>query len=104
MAGRIIGALVTGAAGALLVYLGQLVWKKEKITLLHEYHRDKVAPENNRAFCRLSGTGLTVMGAALVLSAALFGITESPYSFICFAAGFALGLGMLITAGRRYNR
>ncbi|MCR4577441.1 MAG: DUF3784 domain-containing protein [Clostridiales bacterium] len=104
MAGRIIGALIMAAVGALLVYLGILVRNKEKITLLNEYHRDKVAPENRRAFCRLSGSGLILMGAALAVTAALFGATESPCSFICFAAGFSVGLGMLVTAGRRYNR
>ena len=52
MAGMIVGVLVTGGAGILIAWLGWLVWKKEKLTLLHDYHTDKVSPENRPAFCK----------------------------------------------------
>ena len=104
MAGIIVGVLVTGTAGILIAWLGWLVWKKEKLTLLHDYHTDKVSPENRPAFCKLSGIGLIVIGAGALLSAALMGITQSACSFICFAVFFAAGLAMLVKAGRKYNR
>ena len=93
MIGKIIGVSVTGAVGALLAVFGWLIWKKEKITLLHDYHTDKVAPENRKAFCTLSGIGILVIGIGL----------ESAASFLCFAAAFIAGLALLITAGRKYN-
>ena len=104
MIGRIIGVLTTGGVGVLLVVLGVLLWKKEMITLLHDYHVDKVSQEDKKAFCKLSGIGLIIPGAGLVLSAILLGITDSAWSFLCFAVSFPVGLGMLIAAGRKYNR
>ena len=104
MFGKIAGVLVTGAVGIVIARLGWLVWKKEKITLLHDYHTNKVSPEDKSAFCKLSGTGLMAIGAGAVISAALLGFTESACSFVGFAAGFAAGLAMLVRAGRKYNR
>ena len=104
MIGRIIGVLTTGGVGVLLVVLGVLLWKKEMITLLHDYHVNKVSQEDKKAFCKLSGIGLIIPGAGLVLSAILLGITDSAWSFLCFAVSFPVGLGMLIAAGRKYNR
>ena len=81
-----------------------LLWKKEMITLLHDYHVDKVSPENRTAFCKLSGIGLIVIGLGLLITAVLLGITDSAYSFICFGVGFAAGLFALIAAGMKYNQ
>lgn len=104
MIGIIIGSAVCGAVGIVLLILGLLVWKKEKIDLLHDYHIDRVAPENKTAFCRLSGIGIVLIGAGLILTAAVFALTESVHSFLIFAAGMAAGLALLITAGVKYNR
>ncbi len=54
--------------------------------------------------CTLSGIGLLVTGISLVITAVLLGITDSPASFLCFAAGLIAGLALLITAGVKYNR
>ena len=104
MIAKIIGILTAGGVGVLLVVLGVLIWKKERITLMHDYHVDKVSQEDKKAFCKLSGIGLIVSGTGLVLSAVLLGVTDSGWSFLCFAVSFPVGLGMLIAAGRKYNR
>ena len=104
MTGRIIGVLITGGVGVLLAVLGLLIWKKERIDLLHDYHRDRVAPEHRTAFCTLSGVGVLLIGLGLLVTAALFGLTGSLYSFLPFAAGFIAGIALLMIAGRRYNR
>lgn len=104
MIGRIIGVITTGGAGVIIVVLGWLIWKKEKLSLMHDYHVDKVSVENRPAFCKLSGTGLIVMGTGLLITAVILGITDSAYSFLCFAVCFAAGLAMLIIAGAKYNR
>ena len=104
MLGKIIGSSICGTVGIVLLILGWLVWKKEKIDLLHDYHVDQVTPENRAAFCRLSGIGLILIGAGLAVTAVLLAITNSAASFISFAAGSAAGLALLITAGVKYNR
>ena len=104
MIGKLIGSGVTALIGLLCIMLGYLIWKKERIDLLHAYHTEKVSPEDRKAFCALSGIGLLVIGNSLLLTAVLFWITESALSFLPFAAGLAAGLILLIVAGVKYNK
>lgn len=104
MIGKIIGAIMTGGVGVIIAVMGWLIWKKEKLSLIHDYHVDKVSAKNRPAFCKLSGTGLIVIGVGLLITAVILGITDSAYSFLCFAVCYATGLAMLITAGAKYNR
>ena len=68
MIGKIIGVLITGGVGVIIAVLGWLIWKKEKISLMHDYHIDKVSAENKPAFCRRSGMGLIIIGIGLLIS------------------------------------
>ena len=99
-----IAALIIGLVAVTLMVMGYLIWKKEKISLLHDYHYDKVSEEDKKAFCALSGGGVLVMGIGMFITAVIVGITDASWSFIAFAIGFFVGLGMLIYAGSRYNR
>ena len=100
----IAGVVVTGLVGILCAAMGWLIWKKGRIDLLHSYHYDRVSREDRQAFCALSGKGVFAIGAGLLASAALLGLTESGWSFLPFAAAFIAGIGMNIQAGRRHNR
>ena len=100
----ILGVIVTGAVGIVCTVLGLLLWKKQMISILHDYHRENVREEDKKAFCTLSGIGLLTVGAGLIVTAILFWCTENVSSFIVFALCFAAGLGLMITAGVRYNR
>lgn len=100
----IAGTIIVGLVGIIIIVLGYLLWKKERISLLHDYHYDKVSEENKKAFCALSGMGLLSVGFGLLVTAILLCITESLWSFILFVAGLAVGLWLLILAGNTYNR
>ena len=104
MLGQLIGAGLSGSVGLLMTVLGWLLWRKQRISILHDYHTDKLSPEDLAAFCTLSGLGLIVTGVSLIVTAVLLALTDSPYSFLCFAVGLVAGLVMLITAGAKYNR
>lgn len=95
--------ILVAAVGAVCAALGLLLWKKEKIGLLHDYHHDKVSEADKPAFCTLSGIGMLVIGIGLLVTAVLLAVTDHPASFLAFAAGFAAGLGLLIYAGKKYN-
>ncbi|MBD5549900.1 MAG: DUF3784 domain-containing protein, partial [Lachnospiraceae bacterium] len=41
-------AIGIGVFALVFIYLGCLMWKKEKITLLHSYHYDKVSPSDKK--------------------------------------------------------
>ena len=99
-----LGAIILGLVGLVFLILGYLIWKKEKISLLHDYHYNKVSSEDKKAFCEMSGKGVFVIGIGLESAAVIIGITDSPWSFIPFVVSFIIGLTMLIKAGSRYNR
>lgn len=90
--------------GIVFIILGWLIWKKEKIELLHSYHRDKVKEENKKAFCRISGIGTLLIGAGMVIAAVIAWLTDSMWSFAIFAFYFAIGLALMIYAGSKYNK
>ena len=58
MTETIIVAIGIGILALVFIYLGYLMWKEEKITLLHNYHYDKVSPSDKKVFCKISGWGL----------------------------------------------
>ena len=89
--------------GTVFVILGYILWKKEKISLLHSYHYDKVSEENKKPFCTLSGIGVVIIGISLLVTAVFLYLTNSEWSFISFGVGFCAGLAMLILAGMKYN-
>lgn len=92
------------AIGLVFVVLGLLVWKKQMIKLLHDYHCDKVSEKDKQAFCALSGQGVVLIGAGIAAAGIVMVLTQSLYSMLFIFAGFAAGLAMLITAGIKYNR
>lgn len=103
MIGELLGSLFLGSIGIVLVVLGYMVWKKEKISLLHDYHYDKVEEEDKKAFCTISGIGVLFIGSGIILTAILIGITNAMWSFLFFGVGFVLGLTLLLYAGMKYN-
>lgn len=104
MIGKIIGTIIVCVIGIICTILGYLMWKKEKISILHSYHYDKVSEEDKKAFCAISGIGILLIGIGLLITGIIIGITDSALSFIAFAIGFVVGLVMLIYAGIKYNR
>ena len=100
----LISAVIVGIVGIICAWLGYLIWKKEKISLLHDYHYDKVSPEDKKAFCTLSGLGVLFVGLGLLITAIAMGITDSVWSFAAFVVGFVVGITLLIYAGVKYNR
>ena len=99
----IVGLIVLSTVGMALLIIGCLIWKQERISLRHEYHYDKVSEEHKAAYCTLSGIGILLIGVGLLITAVLFGLTHSAYSFLAFAVGFVSGLALLLFAGARYN-
>ena len=96
-------SIIVGLIGCIFVIMGYLIWMKEKISLFHDYHYDKVTEEDKKAFCTVSGIGVLIIGISLLITAGILILTDSPLSFIAFAVGFILGLFMLIYAGAKYN-
>ena len=99
-----IPGIILGVIGAIFIAVGILIWKKQKISFLHDYHYGKVREEDKKRFCFLSGMGIISDGIGILVTAVIIFFTDSALSFIAFPVGFAIGLSLLIYAGRKYNR
>jgi uncharacterized protein (DUF983 family) len=98
----IFGVIIDFAVGLLLAALGLLLWKKQKVSLLHDYHYQHVKKEDLPAYTRQMGIGLIVIGAG-ICGAGLLNLASSPYWWVSLLAGFTLGIFLLFRAQKKYN-
>ena len=98
----IFGAIVEFAVGALCIILGLIIWLKQKISLVHDYHYKNVKKADVPAYCRLLGIGLIIIGAGIAVTG-VFNLFESPLWWIPITIGFAAGLFIMHKAQMKYN-
>ena len=98
----LLGIIIDLAVGALCVILGMLIWKKQKVSLLHDYHYKNVKKEDIPAYTRQMGIGLVIIGAGIILTG-LINLASSSFWWIPLLAGFVLGLAVMYTAQKKYN-
>ncbi len=97
------GIILFVAVGLLLIALGLVIWKKQKITLLHDYHCKNVKLEDIPAYTRSMGIGLIVMGIGLCLTGILQILPDRIFTWIPLAANTAAGLFIMHKAQMKYN-
>ena len=66
--------LIFGLVSLLFLVIGWLIWKQERIDLLHDYHRNHVSEEDKKRFCAMCGMGVGVIGIGMLLTAVLFAV------------------------------
>ena len=91
-----VGGIILILIGLLISVLGWMVWKRQKINLLHDYHIESVAEENIPAFCRLSGIGIMIVGGGITASGILIIIFEKLIVLSIMALGLIIGISMLV--------
>ncbi|MDO5063083.1 MAG: DUF3784 domain-containing protein [Peptostreptococcaceae bacterium] len=90
--------------GLLIIVIGLLIWKKEKIDLIHSYHYQKVAETDKRAYTSLMGKGTIIIGTGMIIAGAIDFFTRSGWGWIVFGICSITGLSFFIYAGKKYNR
>lgn len=98
----IVGVIVNLAVGLLCIGLGLLLWIKQKVSILHDYHYRNVKKEDIPAYTRRMGIGLMIIGAGISLTG-LLNCLYSPVWWIPLCAGLAAGLLVVHRAQMRYN-
>ena len=98
----IFGFIVEASVGLLCVVIGLLIWRKRKVSLVHEYHWKNVKKEDIPAYARTFGIGLILIGIGIAVTG-VFNLFESPLWWVPVLAGFVLGFAFLHTAQKRYN-
>ncbi len=91
------------AAGIAVLAIGCRIWKKQQITLLHEYHYKNVKEEDKQAYAEGMGKGLLWIGGGTAATGILNFATNTSYGWAAFAIGFCVGLILLHRTQKTYN-
>ncbi len=98
----IFGVITECAVGLLCAVLGLLLWKKQRISLLHDYHYQNVKKEDIPAYTKQMGIGLIITGAGICMTG-LLNLADSSVWWVPLTAGFILGLAVIYRAQKKYN-
>ena len=98
----IFGVLIEVAVSAACIVLGLLIWKKQKVSLLHDYHYRNVKREDIPAYTRQIGIGLITVGIGILISG-LLDLVYSSLWWIPILSGFLIGMCLMYQAQKKYN-
>ena len=98
----LLGVIIEAAVGAMCIFLGWLLWKKQKVTILHDYHYEHVKKEDIPAYTKQMGIGLILVGAGIGLTG-LLNLVHSPLWWITLPAGIVSGIAVIYRTQKKYN-
>ena len=98
----IIGVIVDFAVGLLCIILGLMLWKKQKISLIHSYHYKNVKKEDVPAYTRLMGIGLILIGVGICITGVL-NLLYSSLGWVPLLVGFVMGFIIMNKSQKKYN-
>lgn len=90
--------------GSLFTLSGWRIWKKEQITLIHDYHYTKVTEKNKKAYTEKIGKAMIFMSIGMFLTGIIDFISHTSYGWIIFGISFVGGLILMIKAQIKYNK
>ena len=102
-AAGIIEIIVTLPTGIALIILGLLLWKKQKIQLLHDYHYKNVKQQDIKAYTRLWGTAMIIFGGCICPIGIIDTIFRSGIGWILFVIGIVICFMIGNKAQKTYN-
>lgn len=98
----IVGLIIDLLVGLMCITFGLLIWKKRKVSLLHDYHYKNVKEEDMPAYCRLMGIGLIVMGLGICFTGVYFVIFKNIGGLLILLLGFIAGI-IIMNKAQKYN-
>lgn len=81
--------------GILIICVGMLIWKKQKISLIHSYHYKKVKEKDKKAYTRGMGKGIVIIGMGCVFMGIINAIFQWVIGWIIFCLCFVYGFYMI---------
>ena len=96
-------SIVTVIIGIICIYLG-LKHRKGDVSMLHSYHKKRVAEEDKVPFGKMVGLGVIIVGVGLILSGVLHYFAYTLLANIALIAALIIGLGISFGAMIKYNK
>ena len=98
----IVGVVVELAVAVACLVLGLLLWTKQKVSVLHDYHYKNVKREDIPAYARQIGIGLMIIGVGIGVTGIL-NLLYSAFWWVPLVLGFVIGIIVIIKAQKKYN-
>ena len=95
--------LLLAAIGALFLFLGWRIWRREQISLINNRYHARVSPEYKKPYTEKMGKALLLIGLGLIAAAVVDFSTDTGAGWLVFAVFLAAGLGMILYAQIKYN-
>ena len=102
MAG-IIETIVTCTTGIIAIILGWLLWKKQKIQFIHDYHHKNVMQQDIQPYTKLWGIALLILGVCVFPVGIINCIFHTELGWILFVVGMAICFIIGNKAQKTYN-
>ena len=97
------GLILFSVFGIIMIVLGLIVWKKQKTSLVHDYHCTKVSAENVEKYCATMGKGIILIGAGLIGCGVINYFASMIYGFSILAVSFIIAFVIMGKAQKKYN-
>ena len=89
--------------GSIFILLGCRIWKKEQITLIHDYHYTNVTEKDKKSYTEKMGKACIIIGIGIILTGIINFISKTTYGWTCFCIFFIWGLIIIFMAQKKYN-
>ncbi|MFI3228046.1 MAG: DUF3784 domain-containing protein [Clostridia bacterium] len=83
--------------------LGYLIYKKQKINLIHSYHYKNVKDEDKKAYTKEFCKGMNTIAMVLLITSILNYVTNNEWFWIIFCLTFAYSFMIFRKAQMKYN-
>lgn len=90
--------------GTLCIVLGLLIWKGQRITLIHDYQWSRVREEDKPAYTCGIGRATALLGLGVLLTGIMNYLTGSQWGWLIFFSSFAISMVQYIRVQGRYNK
>lgn len=101
---QIIFVVTMVLCGILFLILGLLLWKKQKIGLIHDYHYKRVKEEDKKSYTAIMGKAMITMGIGMAVSGIVGAFVDSALTGIPFGVAFLIGLVWMSYGQMKYNK
>lgn len=99
----LIEIIITLPTGIALVLVGLLLWKRQRIQLIHDYQHQNVKPQGVKPYTRLWGVALLILGACTTPIGIIDFIARTGFGWLLFALGLAACFLIGSKAQKSYN-
>lgn len=89
--------------GLFFILIGYAIGIKGRISLLHSYHYRHVKDEDKKAYTKVQGSGLGLIGLGFVGAAILRYVTTYKFALYGLTIGFIVGLIICVYGQYKYN-